>query len=76
MSSREAARYFNKNRKTIAKMLCHELPPGYRRSELPSRPTLDAYVGVIIEILRSYKALITEQRHTAKRIFKRLRPSR
>lgn len=28
MSAREAARYFNKDRKTIAKMLRHELPPG------------------------------------------------
>ncbi len=33
MSAREAARYFNKDRKTIAKMLRHELPPGYRRSD-------------------------------------------
>jgi hypothetical protein len=49
MSAREAARYFNKDRKTIAKMLSHELPPGYRRSEPPHRPTLNAYVGVIDE---------------------------
>jgi hypothetical protein len=40
MSVRAAARYFNKDRKTIAKMLRHELPPGYRRSEPPHRPTL------------------------------------
>lgn len=46
MSAREAARIFNKDRKTIAKMLRHELPPGYRRSEAPRRPTLDNYVGV------------------------------
>ena len=60
MSAREAARYFNKDRKTIAKMLRHELPPGYRRSEPPHRPTLDAYVGVIDELLRSDKALLRE----------------
>ena len=47
MSSREAARYFNKDRKTIAKMLRHALPPGYRRSEAPRRPMLDACVGII-----------------------------
>ena len=35
MSAREAARVFNKDRKTIAKMVRHELPPGYRRSEAP-----------------------------------------
>ena len=73
MSAREAARYFNKDRKTIAKMLRHALPPGYRRSEAPRRPTLDDYVGVIDEILRTDEALIKKQRHTAKRIFERLR---
>jgi hypothetical protein len=73
MSSQEAARYFNKDRKTIAKMLRHALPPGYRRSEAPRRPTLDAYVGIIDEILCTDKALIKKQRHTAKRIFERLR---
>jgi transposase len=73
MSARAAALYFNKDRKTIAKMLRHELPPGYRRSEPPHRPTLDAYVVIIDEILRTDKALIKKQRHTAKRIFERLR---
>ena len=73
MSAREAARYFNKDRKPIAKMLRHALPTGYRSSEAPRRPTLDDYVGVIDEILRTDKALIKKQRHTAKRIFERLR---
>ena len=73
MSAREAARHFNKDRKTIAKFLKHALPPGYRRVESPKRPTLDAYIGVIDEILRTDKSLIKKQRHTAKRIFERLR---
>lgn len=73
MSAREAARVFGKDRKTIAKMLRHELPPGYRRSQAPRRPTLDAYVKIIDEILRTDKTLIKKQRHTAKRIFERLR---
>mgnify|MGYP006115472711 FL=1 len=73
MSARAAAQYFNKDRKTIAKMLRHELPPGYRRAEEPRGRTLDAYVGIIDEILRTDKALIKKQRHTAKRIFEVLR---
>lgn len=73
MSAREAARYFNRDRKTIAKMLRHELPPGYQRSEPPRRPTLDGFVGVIDEVLRAAKALIKKQRLTAKRIFERWR---
>jgi transposase len=73
MSVRAVARHFNKDRRTIAKMLRHELPPGYRRSEPARRPTLDGNVGAIDEILRTDKALIKKQRHTAKRIFERLR---
>ena len=72
MSARESVRYFNKDRKTIGKMLKHALPPRYRRSGAPRWPRLDGYVGVIDEILRTDKALIKKQRHTAKRIFKRL----
>lgn len=67
MSARKATRVFGKDLKTLAKMLRHELPPGYRR------PTLDAYVDIIDEILRTDKALIKKQRHTVKRIFERLR---
>ena len=57
MSGREAARVFGVDRKTISKMLRHELPPGYRRATAPRRPTLDGYVGVIDEILNTDKAL-------------------
>ena len=71
MSARAAAHHFNKDRKTIAKMLEHDVPPGYRRSEEPRRRTLDGYVAIIDEILRTDKALIKKQRHTAKRIYER-----
>lgn len=58
MSAREVVRYFKKDRKTIAKMLRHELPSGYRRSEPSRRLTLDDHVGVIDEIPRTNKSLI------------------
>lgn len=67
MSAREAARYFNKDRKTIAKLLRHELhgrtcihvrEGGYQRSEASRRPTLDGFVGVIDDILRTDKTLV------------------
>jgi hypothetical protein len=38
MSAREAVRYFDKDHTTMAKMLRHALPPGYRRSEAPRHP--------------------------------------
>jgi len=49
MPAREAARMFSKDRKTIAKMLRYELPPRYRRLEVPPRPTISECVGVIDE---------------------------
>lgn len=52
----------------IAKMLRHELPPGYRRSGTPHRPKLDGSVGISDKILHTDKGLIKMQRHTAKRI--------
>jgi hypothetical protein len=58
MSSREAARYFNKAARRLQKILRHALPSSYRRSEALRRPTLDAYVGIIDEILCTDKALI------------------
>ena len=39
----------------------------------PRRPKLDAWVGAIDQILEDDKALGKKQRHTAKRIFERLR---
>lgn len=42
MSAREAARHFNKDRKTITKMLRHELPRGCHRLETPHCPALYA----------------------------------
>ena len=47
MSSREAARVFGVDPRTIAKMLAFSFPPGYRRSQPVRRPKLDAFTGII-----------------------------
>jgi transposase len=72
-SRREAARVFGLSRDTIAKMCRYSAPPGYVRSKPPERPKLGALVPVIEAILESDKAAPPKQRHTAKRIFERLR---
>jgi len=72
-SQREAARIFGIDRKTVAKILKHSVPPGYQRSAAPARPKLDPFVGIIDQILEADKAMLKKQRHTAKRIFERLR---
>jgi transposase len=73
LSRREAARRFGIDPRTVAKMLAFAVPPGYRRSGPPVRPKLDAFTGVIEQILEEDKARPAKQRHTAKRIFERLR---
>ncbi len=73
MSEREAARQFGLARETVRKMLRYSVPPGYRRQQPARRPKLDAWVGTIDQILEQDKAEGKKQRHTAKRIFERLR---
>ena len=73
MSTREAARVFGLHRDTVRKMLEYSVPPGYRRESPPRRPKLDPYRGVIDRILEDDRSLPKKQRHTAKRIYERLR---
>jgi len=73
MSEREAARQFGLARETVRKMLRYAVPPGYRRQQPARRPKLDTWVGTIDQILDDDKARHKKQRHTAKRIFDRLR---
>ena len=72
-SRREAARVFGLSRDTIAKMCRYSAPPGYVRSKAPGRPKLGPLVPVIDAILEFDKTAPPKQRHTAKRIFERLR---
>jgi transposase len=73
MSRRAAAERFGIDPRTVAKMLKFSVPPGYVRRKPPYRPKLDAFIGVIDEILASDKDRPKKQRHTSKRIFERLR---
>lgn len=72
-SRRDAARVFGLSRDTVAKMCRYSAPPGYVRSKPPGRPKLGPLIPVIDAILESDKTAPTKQRHTAKRIFERLR---
>jgi transposase len=69
----EAAKQFGLARETVRKMLRYSVPPGYRRQQPARRPKLDLWVGAIDQILKDDKAEGRKQRHTAKRIFERLR---
>ena len=73
MSQRQAARLFGIDPKTVAKMLRFSVPPGYRRSKPPARPKLDGFTGVIDRILEEDRERPRKQRHTARRVFQRLK---
>ena len=75
-SQREAARVFGLARKTIAKMCRFSAPPGYQRIKPIERPMLGPFIGVIDAILSADKQAPPKQRHTAKRIFERLKAVR
>ena len=57
----------------VRKMLAFSVPPGYLRQSPPKRPKLEPFTGVIDRILEDDLGRPRKQRHTAKRIFDRLR---
>jgi len=75
VSKRAICRAYGVGWRTLEKMLAHPEPPGYRRGLPRGRPRLGAFVGVIDEILAGDADPSTprKQRHTARRIFERLR---
>ena len=73
ISKRQACREYELHWKTLQKVLQQPLPPE-RRASGPQRPSkLDRFGPVIREILDADRAVHRKQRHTAWRIFERLR---
>jgi len=58
---------------TLEKILAHPEPPGYRRTAPRPKPKLGVFLPVIDEILEADKDAPPKQRHTARRVFERLR---
>ena len=72
-SKRSICREFDIHWDTLQKVLNHPEPPGYRRTAPRPRPKLDPFFPLIHLILEADKQAPKKQRHTAKRIFERLR---
>jgi transposase len=72
-SRREAARVFGLHRDTIRKMCAFSVPPGYVRKEPAKKPRLGPYTAIIDAILKADETAPVKQRHTARRIFERLK---
>ena len=73
MSERGAVRQFGIARETVRKMLRYSVTPGYRRKKPVQRPKLGPWLGVIDQILKDDEERPKKQRHTAKRIWDRLK---
>lgn len=76
MSERAAALHFGISRASVKKIMGFSVPPGYRRTAEIKRPKLDGFTGFIDQWLQEDLSRNRKQRHTAKRVFERLRPSR
>ena len=73
MSAREAARQFGISRESVKKMMSFSVPPGYRRTAPVRRPKLEGFIATIDQWLADDADQPRKQRHTAKRVFDRLR---
>jgi len=74
LTVREISRRTGFHRKTINKMLLYAKPQGYQLKVPRTRPKLGPFIPIIDEILEQDKSVRKKkQRHTAKRIFDRLK---
>ena len=73
ISKRAACREYRIHWKTLKRILDNPEPPGYRRTK-PKRPSiLEPLLPVLHQILEDDKKAPKKQRHTAQRIFDRLK---
>ena len=73
LSRHEISRCTGLHRKTVSKMLLYASPPGYRLAKPRPKPKLNPFLPIIDQILESDSQAPKKQRHTAKRIFDRLK---
>jgi transposase len=72
-SKREILRRERIHWETLKKILEYSEPPGYRLKEPRPKPKIGPYLERIAQIIEEDKALPKKQRHTAKRIYERIR---
>jgi len=72
-SQREVARELGHSRHTVKKALAYSSPPGYRRSKPASHPVIDGVIPIIDSWLTEDQKRPRKQRHTAFRVYQRLR---
>ena len=73
LSQRAAMQKYGLGWHTLKKILAHAEPPGYRQSKARPKRKLAPFLPIIHQILKEDGQAPKKQRHTAKRIFERLR---
>jgi transposase len=73
VSKREILRREGIHWDTLKKILTHPEPPGYRMKDSRPKPKIGPYLEQIAQIIDSDKFYPKKQRHTAKRIFERIK---
>jgi hypothetical protein len=65
LSRRGACAKYGLGWHTLTKILAHDEPPGYRKSQPRAKPKIDAFLPVIRQILIDDRQAPKKQRHTA-----------
>ncbi len=73
LSQRAVAQELGHSRKTVKKAVEHPLPLGYRRRQPRTQPVLEPVRAMIEAWLEADRSRPRKQRHTAQRVFERLR---
>lgn len=73
ISKRAACEAYGLGWHTLNKILAHDEPPGYRLIQPRQKRKLAPFLPIIHQILEDDRQAPKKQRHTAKRIFQRLR---
>jgi transposase len=73
LSKRAACREYKIEWRTLQRILKHEEPAGYQMQEPRQKRKLERFLPIIHEILQQDQRAPKKQRHTAQRIFDRLR---
>ncbi len=72
-SKRSIMRDYGIGHQALTKILANPEPPGYRLTNSRAKPVLGAFLPIIDQILEDDRTAPPKQRHTARRVFERLR---
>jgi transposase len=73
LSIRQASSEYGLNFRTVRKIVQHAEPPAFRIPQPRAKPILDPFLPLIRQILEDDRHAPAKQRHTARRIYERLR---